>query len=117
MKTIIAGTRDATDYSLIEESVKQSGFLITEVVSGCARGIDTLGEQWAQNNGIPVKRFPADWNRFKKSAGPIRNQQMAEYSEALIAIPSPTSRGTVDMINRARKLNLKVFIYATDKRN
>jgi len=111
MKTIIAGSRNIRDYRLVVEAVKQSGFTITEVVSGREpNGVDRLGELWADDHGIPVRLFPADWNKHGRAAGPIRNRQMAEYAEALIAIPAPDSRGTKNMIEEARKRGLQVFV-------
>ena len=59
MKVIIAGTRVVKDYSLVVQAVERSGYTITEVVSGCATGVDQLGEQWARANGIPIKEMPA----------------------------------------------------------
>lgn len=98
------------DYKLVERAVKASGFKITEVVSGHARGVDCLGELWADNHDIPCRIFEADWNKHGRSAGPIRNREMADYGEALIALRRPQSRGTQHMIDTARKLGLKVFV-------
>lgn len=66
MKTIIAGSRTINDPSLVEQAVRKSGFKITEVLSGGARGIDQLGEAWARQNNLKVRRFPAEWNRYGK---------------------------------------------------
>ena len=110
MKTIIAGGRDIDDFNLVKEAVKESGFEITEVVSGKAAGADTLGEQWAEKNGVPVKEFPADWELHGKSAGPIRNREMVQYAEALIALWDGQSRGTSNMIQNARAYGLEVHI-------
>lgn len=104
MKTIIAGTRSYNDY----EEVKQIMLAFddtTEVVSGCARGADTLGERWANENKIPVKRFPADWKTYGKRAGYIRNRQMGEYADNLIAFWDGQSKGTEHMINIMRELD------------
>lgn len=98
MKVIIAGSRNIKDYALVVEAVKQSGYEITEVVSGCATGVDWLGEQWARANNVPVKEMPADWNRYGKSAGPYRNRAMAEYADAAVIIWDGESRGTRNMI-------------------
>ena len=114
MKTIIAGGRDITDFSLVVQAVAQSGFNITEVVSGRARGVDTLGENYATLKRIPIAKFPADWTTHGKAAGPIRNTQMAQYADALIAIWDGESKGTKNMINQATKLGLKVFVYTTN---
>lgn len=110
MRTIIAGSRGVTDYTLVEEAVAQSGFTITEVVSGCARGVDKLGEEWASLHQVPVKRFPANWDLLGKSAGFIRNEEMGDYADALIAVWSYGSHGTKHMIEVATKRGLKVSI-------
>ena len=111
MKVIIAGTRTVTDSEAVTAAVAQSGFWITEVVSGSARGVDALGEQWAARYGVPVKRFPADWNRYGKSAGPRRNREMAEYADALIAVYDGESPGTRNMIETAKALGLTVCVW------
>lgn len=117
MKTIIAGGRDVTTYTYVEEAIIQSGFNITEVVSGCARGADTLGEQWATRNNVAVKKFPADWDNLGKKAGYVRNYQMGDYADALIALWDGESRGTKHMIDYATKKMLKVFIYYVKESN
>jgi len=102
MKVIIAGSRKFTDYKMLRRCIAQiinkEGIEITEVVSGTARGADQLGERWAQENGIPVKRFPADWDKYGIAAGHIRNAAMSEYGDFLIAFWHPTSRGTTNMV-------------------
>jgi len=116
MKVIIAGSRDITDINLVYQSVhyakKELQWNITEVVSGGAKGIDTLAEQFAEEQNIPLKVFPADWNTHRKAAGPIRNRKMAEYADALIAIWDGESRGTANMIQEAKNKNLKVYVHA-----
>lgn len=111
MKVIVAGSRNITAFSTVQAAIEASCFEITEVVSGAAKGVDTLGEQWARENGVQIKRFPADWTKNGRAAGPIRNRQMAEYAEALIAIWDGVSRGTENMIEEARKRNLQVFVF------
>lgn len=111
MKVIIAGSRNLElGVFSMRDIVNASGFDITEVVSGTARGVDSSGEHWAEYHDIPVKRFPADWKRFGKSAGAIRNAQMAHYADALIAIWDGESRGTKNMIDIANKKRLKVYV-------
>lgn len=126
LKTIVAGSRSITDYELVSAAIKESNFEISEIVSGTAKGVDSLGERWAEENNIPVKRFPAPWDDVKnkpeneigqnsfgkkywKRAGAFRNQQMADYVDALIAITNGSS-GTADMIERAKKKGLTIFI-------
>lgn len=95
----------------VRRAIIDSKFEITEVVSGFARGVDLLGELWATRNFITFKRFPADWDRFGKSAGYKRNVEMSEYAEALIAIWDQKSPGTKSMIEIATKRGLKVYIH------
>lgn len=112
MKTIIAGCREFTDYNLLKSKVDyyRKDNAITEVVCGGATGADALGENYAVQNGIPVKGFPADWNKHGKAAGPIRNRQMAEYADCLIAVWDGKSRGTKNMIDEMNRLMKPVFL-------
>jgi hypothetical protein len=114
MKTIIAGTRTINSYELVRVAIHSSKFKITEVVSGGCYGVDTIGEEWARENNIPVKVFPADWNKYGKSAGPRRNEQMANYADALILIWDGDSRGSRSMLNLAYERNLAVYQYVTN---
>lgn len=111
MKVIVAGSRLITSYPAVALAIHNSGFEITELVSGTARGVDTLGEQWAALSGVPVKRFPADWNGLGKQAGYVRNAQMAEYADALIAVWDGRSAGTRGMIRLAERELLAVYVH------
>jgi hypothetical protein len=110
MKVIIAGSRSVDDYGHIVYAIGQSGFTVEEVVSGTARGADQLGELWARRHFVCCTKFPADWNRLGKQAGYVRNQRMAEYADALIAIWDGQSRGTKHMIDIMRKQGKPVFV-------
>jgi hypothetical protein len=110
MKVIIAGSRTINNIELVEKAIKESGFEITEVVCGCCEGVDTQGELWALKNGIPVKQFPADWKKFGKSAGPLRNKEMVNYGEALLAIHANNSKGTRHIIDYAKRKGIPVFV-------
>lgn len=112
MKVIIAGGRDFNDMLALRAAVEASGFDVTEIVSGCAPGADTLAIYYANANGIPVERFRAQWGVFGKLAGPMRNAKMARYADALVALPG--GRGTANMIQEARRQHLKVYV-ATGK--
>lgn len=110
-KLVIAGGRDFVDYELLKRTVirnyPREGL---EIVSGAARGADKLGERFAKEYEIPVKRFPADWSGKGRSAGYIRNLEMAEYADALLAFWDGESKGTSHMINLAKKNNLHVSV-------
>jgi len=111
MRVIIAGSREGAVYKNVVDAVRESCWDITEVVSGGARGVDKLGEEFAKKNSIPLKTFHANWTKYGKRAGPIRNKKMAEYADALIAIWDGKSRGTKDMICQATIQGLWVHVF------
>ena len=108
MKVIIAGGRHITDYDFLCKCIKDSGFDITEVVSGGAFGVDSMGEKWASENGVPIKEFPANWGAYGKAAGPMRNEEMAKYGEALILLWDGHSKGSGNMFMNAKKYKLHI---------
>lgn len=113
MRVIVAGSRWLTleEYWIVQHSIEMSGFDVTEVVSGGATGADQLGEKWAKEKGVLVKRFPVtseEWRKHGKKAGPIRNRRMAEYGEGLVAVWDGESRGTRSMINEACNAGIKI---------
>lgn len=117
MKLIIAGSRDMKSFGCLGLSIvsaMRQGLLVddvSEVVSGCATGVDTFGEEWAIQRNIPIKRFRADWKNLGKAAGPIRNQQMAEYADAaLIVMWEGGTKGSMNMVENMKKLNKPVYI-------
>ena len=108
---VLLYVRGYTDYDVIEEAIRLSGFTITEVVSGTAKGVDSLGEDYAESRGLPVKKFPADRDHLGKGAGYRRNEQMAEYADQLIAIWDGKSLGTKHMIDIAGDKHLLIFTH------
>lgn len=113
MKTIIAGSRSIVDPYELEYAMSFCDWEITEVVCGMAKGADTLGLRWAGKKDIPVKKFPAAWNKYGNGAGMRRNAEMAEYADALIAVWDGESKGTQNMIKLARNKGLRVLVYCT----
>lgn len=103
MKVIIAGCRDFHNYELVEETINKLGLEIDEIVYGGAPGVDYLGLLYARKHKIKVKTFLAEWTRYGKAAGPLRNQQMAEYGDYLLAFWDGQSPGTRNMINTMKK--------------
>lgn len=112
MKVIIAGSRHMPleSYHLVGKAVAASGFKITEVVCGMARGADSLGWKWAIEFSIPVKKFPAQWDKYGRGAGPIRNKQMADYADALIVFIYNNSRGSANMLKQMRDAGKPCFV-------
>lgn len=117
-RVIIAGSRNFNNYELLKKEC--DAFLLDKkekyniiIISGGARGADFSGEKYAQDEGFSLEKFPANWNKFGKSAGFKRNEQMAEVADALIAFWDGKSHGTKHMIEimENKKLLVKVIKY------
>lgn len=108
MRVVIFGSRDLLDPQEVEDAVWASGFLIDEVVSGCARGVDFNGQQFARRHNVPVVQMPAQWRDadgvYNPSAGQQRNVEMAKYADAGIAVWDGQSPGTKHMIATLKRL-------------
>jgi hypothetical protein len=111
MRTIIAGSRVILGKNIVREAHILSGFTVTTVISGGAKGVDRLGEQYAKEIGVPVEVYEPDWEGQGKKAGYLRNQSMALVADALIAIWDGKSKGTKHMIDIATRKGLKVYVY------
>lgn len=121
-RVIIAGSREFTDQTRLNKvcrwifktaRIPVSG---TTIISGTCRGTDKMGEEYAREEGMAVARFPADWSRYGKMAGPRRNGEMARYAikkgcnGVLIAFLRADSRGTKNMIDTAVKMKLETYV-------
>ena len=111
MKYIIAGGRNFRDFPLLWDTCEKIiiNDIDVEIVSGTANGADKLGEHYARLKDYPVKQFPADWS-LGKQGGYIRNAEMADYADVLIAYWDGESRGTSHMINLAKDKGLTVHV-------
>ena len=114
-KVIIAGGRDFNDYDLLKRMCnsilihkRQTHTII--ILSGLAKGADTLAVRYADEQNYQCLGYTADWGRFGKSAGIRRNAQMAENADALIAFWDGSSRGTKNMIEQAQAKGLQIRI-------
>jgi len=112
VRVIIAGTRNFSDYPLMKDKLDRlrASIGVFEVVSGGATGADSMGERYAQENELPLKIFPAEWDKYGKAAGYKRNEQMAQYAGACIVFWDGKSKGTEHMINLATQYGLKTSI-------
>lgn len=126
IRVIVAGGRDFDDKYLMMDNLMEwildvylkylptNEKVVLEFITGKARGADTLGEMFARAYGYKVKEFPADWDKYGKSAGYIRNKQMAEYAAesngVLFAFWDGKSKGTKSMIDLATKYGLEVHV-------
>ncbi len=119
MNIIIAGSRGITDIKQVEKAMKyaleQWGIQesdITSIFSGCATGVDRLGEKYASERSIPIEKYPALWDEYGKPAGIIRNILMAGEADALVAVWDGESRGTKHMISAMQCLNKEVVVHS-----
>ena len=111
MRTIIAGGRDFTNTGMAFiclESLVKAGDII---ISGHASGADMMGELYAQKNKLQCELYPAEWEKYGRAAGPIRNEQMAKVADRLIAFWDGKSRGTKSMINLAKKYGCEIIVF------
>jgi hypothetical protein len=108
MKVAVIGSRSFNDYELLRQTL--SKLEITLVVSGGAKGADSLGEEYANANNIPTKIFLPDWDKYGKSAGMLRNSDIINEAEIVVAFWDGESKGCKDAIAKANKLNKKVLI-------
>lgn len=109
LKLAIVGSRTFNDYVLVRETLKD--FEIEEIVSGGAKGADRLAERYARDFGFPTKIFLPDWEGQGKAAGFIRNKEIVDYSDGVIAFWDKKSKGTKNSIDLATQQNklLKVI--------
>lgn len=116
MRTIIAGSRTFRDIRPVDkeevmEAILCSDINITTILSGGAKGVDSLAIDIANEFSIPLEVYHARWDLYGKSAGMKRNAVMATKAEALIAVWDGVSKGTSHMIHIAKAMGLKVYIH------
>jgi len=114
-RVIIAGSRGFLDYDLLLQKCREilnDKLQTTDVVilSGGAQGADQLGERFAQEYNLTIETHKPDWASYRRGAGIIRNKEMADNADALIAFWNGTSKGTSQMIEYSKKRGLKVDV-------
>jgi len=124
LKIAVAGSRSCTDAFLVFEYLaifstsweveERPNEITLEIVSGGAKGPDTFAEKFALINQIPTKIFLPDWDKHGKSAGFIRNKQIVDYSDMVIAFWDRKSKGTKSTIDLAIKQGKPVYIIPTE---
>lgn len=110
MKLAIVGSRTFRDYDLLNSCLKNNVDKITVIISGGAKGADYLAEKFAKENNIPIKVFLPDWDKYGKSAGFIRNKQIVNEADSVIAFWDGVSKGTTHSIMLAEQLNKKIKV-------
>lgn len=109
MKILVCGGRDYSDWGRINEVLSSKVTYRDTIIHGDALGADRLAGKWAKEVGVQVLSYPADWEKYPKAAGPIRNQQMLDEGKPDLVIAFPGGRGTADMVRRAKKAGIKVI--------
>lgn len=125
-RVIIAGSKDFEDYDFMKQKLdeyfgSEGGELVETIISGHAEGADILGERYAAEKGLPCSIFPADWQKYGRKAGPLRNSQMLDYAyegfPEVVAFWNGTSSGTYDTIKKARKKGIPCKVYICIPKN
>jgi hypothetical protein len=115
LRVLVCGGRNYTDYEKIRQTLIELGgsAKIELVIHGAADGADSLANRAAFELDIPAQAVPADWKTYGRAAGPTRNQFMLDqyHPNLCLAFPDEESRGTWDMVRRAKKAGVKVEVY------
>src|SRR5258705_2198455 len=110
MKVLVTGGRGFKDAELLRATLARlsSQVQFTELIHGGAQGADTLAQEWALEQKIPIKMFRADWESYGKAAGPIRNQQMLAEGKPDLVVAFQGGCGTANMVRRAQQAAVPV---------
>lgn len=115
MKIAVVGGRDFTDYDLVKSSILDNYNLddLSEVVSGGAKGADSLGAKFAKEYNLKLTEFKPDWKKYGRGAGFVRNKLIIEHADVVFAFWDGKSKGTANSINIAKRSNktLRVISY------
>jgi len=114
MRVLVCGGRDYANAALVKFTLD---YWLPEgmpnvIIEGCARGADSLAEDYGRARGIPVEHYPADWSRNGKAAGPIRNRRMLDEGKPDLVIAFHGGKGTANMVEQAERAGVRVFLSA-----
>ena len=113
MRVLVTGGRKYDNYKKVSDVLDKvfSSFPSKDdvIINGAATGTDSLAALWAKNNNVSTAEFPAQWHRFGKRAGPIRNKEMLEKAKPHFVIAFPGGKGTADMIAQAKAAGIEVM--------
>lgn len=104
----VVGSRTYEDYDLLKRVLRD--FIPCLIVSGGAKGADSLAEKFASESGIPITVYEAEWDTYGKSAGFRRNQLIVDDSDFIVAFWDGESKGTADTLNKAKKSKVPTLI-------
>ena len=114
-RVVISGCRDYDNYNEAKTcidyyltNIRKENEIV--ILSGCASGADAIGERYAKENCLKVEKYPANWEKYGKSAGPKRNEEMAKNCDYVLCFWDGKSKGTKSMINLAKKYEKPIRI-------
>ena len=110
MKVGIIGSRGFNNYELVDEVMNEHIDKVEVIVSGGAKGADTIGELWAKQNNKNLLIFKPEWGKFGKRAGFIRNQDIVKNSDLVLAFWDGQSKGTKNSIDLCEKFGIPVKV-------
>jgi hypothetical protein len=112
MRIAVIGSRTITDYDLVEKTILEHLKIseISLVVSGGAKGADTLGELFAKKHNLETKILYPDWKKFGRSAGFIRNKDIINECDIVFAFWNGASRGTKNSLDIAERMHKKIIL-------
>ena len=114
MKIAIVGGRNFDNYTRLCKVLEPYKKYCDTEICGEAKGADNLGKKWAKENNIEVKSYPAEWDKHGKAAGHIRNEEMAQESDFIVAFWDGKSRGTKNMIDNCFRLQKNILVVFYD---
>lgn len=113
MRLLVCGGRDFNNRQAVFSVLydfEETSEGVSCIIHGGAKGADAWAAEWAQTNGIDVQEFPADWEKYARSAGPTRNAVMLKEGQPDAVLAFPGGRGTADMIGQARAAGVDVYV-------
>ena len=113
MKLAVVGSRDFLDYEMLEQCILRNFRVedIDVVISGGARGADAMAARFAERHGLPLEVIAADWSRHGRKAGPVRNTEIVNRADVIVAFWDGLSRGPRDSITKARTAGKRVMVF------
>ena len=120
-RVIVCGSRQFKDYDMLEEVLNSilPKYKNIVIVSGHGGGADLAGEEYAIRRGLFLETFPAEWDKYGRAAGPIRNSKMLEYASrelpVVVAFWDGISRGTKYTIEKAKEMGIQTYVYGVER--
>lgn len=109
MRVLVCGGREYDDWDKVDLALDPFKSGDTTIIQGGAKGADFLAKAWAKYYNVPSEEYPADWKKYGKAAGGIRNQRMIDEGKPNLVVAFPGGVGTADMVRRAKAANIEVI--------